>query len=310
MKRFALFTSLIVVVLAMAACGAAAPESASVQEAAGMPAVEMPAAAPQEARALDSDSTANAGVETGYSQQQQPTAADRKIIYTGYLSMIVSDPAQAMQQVEALVTEGGGYVANSQLSQFSGDLMQGNMVVRVPMGNYSSVMAALRLLGLRVLSESTNSEDVTAEFVDLEARLRNLEAAEKELLALLAEVRQRPNAKPADILEVYNAVSEKRGEIEQVKGRMQYLANLTALSTINVDLVPDQGTKPVVEEGWQPLVIVKDAARTLVSILQGLVDLLIRVLIIVVPVLLILAVPIVLLILLVRWLARRKRTTQ
>lgn len=309
MKHFVSFTALIIVMMVVTACGAAAPQTASLQEAGAMPPVEMPAAAPEQPRDLATDSTANAAGEPGFAQQQ-PATADRKIIYTGFLSMVVSDPEQAMQQVEALVTEGGGYVANSQLSQYTGDLMRGNLVVRVPVGSYSSIMAALRQLGLRVLSESTNSEDVTAEYIDLEARLRNLEAAEQELLALLEEVRQRPNAKPADILEVYNAVSEKRGEIEQVKGRMQYLANLTALSTINVDLVPDQATMPVVEEGWQPLVVVKEAARTLVSILQGLVDLFIRVLIVIVPLLLILAVPIVLLILLVRWLARRKRTSQ
>lgn len=124
---------------------------------------------------------------------------------------------------------------------------------------------------------------------------------------MLTEVRARPNAKPSDILEVYNALTQKRGEIEQVKGRLQLLQNQVALSTITAELVPDEVTKPVVEEGWQPLVTLKDASRALVNILQGLVDLMITLLVVVVPVLLIVAIPIVLLILLARWLMRRRR---
>lgn len=308
MRRVILLTWLMAVLLIAGGCAGAAPQTAR-ESMPAAPAAQPPAALPKP-QEVGSGNAADMGAETPLWQQQQLATADRKIIYTGYLSMVVRNPEQAMQQVQSLVAEAGGYVASSQISQYTGDLMRGSMVVRVPVEKYSATLASLRQLGIRVLSESTNSEDVTAEYVDLEARLRNLEAAEKELLALLEEVRERPNAKPADILEVYNAVSQKRGEIEQVKGRMQYLANLTALSTINVDLVPDQGQMPVVEEGWQPLVTVKEAARTLVNIMQGLVDLIIRVVIIVVPVLLLLALPIVGLILLVRWLTRRKRSAQ
>jgi hypothetical protein len=231
----------------------------------------------------------------------------RKIIYTGNISIVVKDPAAAAQQVEQLAAEVGGYVAQSQLSQYTGDLMRGMVVIRVPVAGYQQVLDQIRALGVRVLSENSNASDVTSEYTDLEAQLRNLEAAEKELAAMLAEVRARPNAKPADILEVYNALTQKRGEIEQVKGRLQYLANQVSLSTITVDLVPDEVTKPVVEEGWQPLATLKNASRTLVNILQGLVDLLITVLVVVVPVLLVVAVPIVLVILVVRWLLRRRR---
>ena len=158
-----------------------------------------------------------------------------------------------------------------------------------------------------MLNENSNASDVTAEYTDLEAQLRNLEAAERELQALLTEVRERPNAKPADILEVYNALSQKRGEIEQVKGRLQYLQNQVGFSTITSDLVPDEVTAPVIDEGWQPLVTVKNAFRSLVNILQGLVVLLINLVIVVLPVLLLVALPIVLLVLLVRWLVRRRK---
>lgn len=247
-------------------------------------------------------------VESGENAAPQQVEPDpRKIIYTGNISVVVKDPAESAHKVEQLATEAGGYVSQSQLSQYTGDLMRGMVVIRVPVASYQRVFEQIRKLGVRVLSENSNASDVTSEYTDLEAQLRNLEAAEKELAAMLAEVRARPNAKPADILEVYNALTQKRGEIEQVKGRLQYLGNQVSLSTITVDLVPDEVTKPVVETGWQPLATLKDASRTLVNILQGLVDLLINLLVVVVPVLLIVALPIVLLILLVRWLVRRRR---
>ena len=183
-------------------------------------------------------------------------------------------------------------------------------MIRVPAENYQSTLDAIRALGIRVINENSNANDVTAEYTDLEAQLRNLEAAERELQAMLTEVRERPNAKPGDILEVYNALTEKRGQIEQVKGRLQYLSSQVSLSTITADLVPDEGQKPVVEEGWQPLVTVKNALRTLVSVMQGLIDTLITLTIVVLPILLLLAVPIVLIILLIRWLRKRRKSKQ
>jgi hypothetical protein len=289
----------------MAGCGSAAPE---MSEPASVAPMERPAAAPEPA--MDSMAVAE---EMGAGQAavpQQAAADPRKIIYTGNIGLQVKDPATTMQQIHDMASAAGGYTAQSQLYQYSGDLMRGMIVIRVPAESYGSMLARIRELGSRVLNETSNASDVTAEYTDLEAQLRNLEAAERELQALLTEVRQKPNAKPADILEVYDALSQKRGEIEQVKGRLQYLANQVGFSTITVDLVPDQVTAPVIEEGWQPLVTVKNAFRSLVNILQGLVELLINLVIVVLPVALLLALPIVLLLLLVRWLARRRKRSQ
>lgn len=291
--------------LVMAACGASAPQS---EMSMGMP-VEAPAPAmPEMARDLAESGNVVEGGEVVAAQQVAPDP--RKIIYTGNIGLLVKDPATTMRQIEDLAASAGGYTSQSQLYQYSGDLMRGMIVIRVPAESYDSVLERIRALGSRVLNENSNANDVTAEYTDLEAQLRNLEAAERELQALLTEVRERPNAKPADILEVYNALSQKRGEIEQVKGRLQYLKNQVGFSTITVDLTPDQATAPVIEEGWQPLVTVKSAFRALVSILQGLIDLLINLVIVVLPVLLLVALPILLLVLFVRWLARRRKPAQ
>lgn len=297
MKR--MFAGIVVAAILVTALGCTASQPEAV---APMPTFA-PAAEPREMPAGEEAFEAadgELGVTTGVLE-------DRRIIYRANMSLVVLDTQESMQDVQELVASNGGYVASSELSQYRNELLRGFMTVRVPVENYEATLAALRALAVRVTSESSNTEDVTAEFVDLEARLRNLEAAERELVALLEEVRERPNATAEDILEVFDAVTAKRGEIEQVKGRMQYLSNLTALSTISIELVPDDITRPVVEEGWQPLVTLKGAFRSLVNILQGLVDFLINVVVVVLPVAIIVLVPILALIFLVRWLVRRRQ---
>ncbi len=112
------------------------------------------------------------------------------------------------------------------------------------------------------------------------------------------------------MLAVYRELTSIRGEIERVKGRMQYLSTMTSLATINVDLIPDVLAKPVVEPGWRPLATLKNAGRALVNTLKGLVDVLIWFVVVIVPVLILIAIPIVLLVLLIRWLRRRARRNE
>jgi len=137
----------------------------------------------------------------------------------------------------------------------------------VPAGDLETVLEKLRALG-QVESESQSSEEVTDEYVDLQARLKNLELAEQELQELL-KTRQE-TGKTEDILEVYRELTNIRGQIEQIKGRMQYLENMTALATINLTLTPDALAQPVVIGGWQPQGTVRDAVRTLEAAGSGL----------------------------------------
>ncbi len=113
--------------------------------------------------------------------------------------------------------------------------------------------------------------------------------------------------KAEDVLQVYRELTTIRGEIEQVKGRMQYLGTMTAMATANIDLIPDALAKPVVEPGWRPLETLKNAGRALVNTLKGLVDALIWIVIVVLPVLILIAIPVVVIVLAIRWLRRRSR---
>ena len=88
----------------------------------------------------------------------------------------------------------------------------------------------------RVVTESLQSQDVTDQFVDIEAQLRNLYALEEELLALLSELRDNPNADPGKLLQVFDQIRITRGEIEQLEGRKQLLTDLVSLATISISI--------------------------------------------------------------------------
>lgn len=282
---------LIVVALGWMACGSAAPTPApNVREAV----IEMPAAtkAPE---AVEGDAY---GV---------PAVQDRMIIQHAEISMVIKDTEATATAIRNLALAGGGYVSSSNLFR-DGEQLRGTLTVRVPGQALATFLDQIKAMAVRVVRDNLSGEDVTQEYTDLSSRQRNLEATETELLALLTEVRQKPNAKASDILEVYDKITQIRGEIEQIKGRMQYLSNLTALATIQIELIPDALSKPVVEEGWQPLATLRDAAGRLVKTLQSLIEALIWLIIYVLPVLILIALPFVLLILIIRALRRRRPT--
>ena len=109
--------------------------------------------------------------------------------------------------------------------------LYGNISIRVLSERFNDALAALRALAVDVRSESTSGQDVTEEYTDLSAKLRNLQAAEAQLLKLMEQA-----GKVTDILEVQKELVKTRGEIEQTKGRMQYLEQSSALAFIQVTL--------------------------------------------------------------------------
>lgn len=144
------------------------------------------------------------------------------------------------------------------------------------------ILAAIRGLAVRVESETVTSQDVSQEYSDLGAQLRNLQAAETELRELLKTVRERTQ-KASEIMEIYTEITKVRGDIDRIQGRIQYLSQMTSLSTVTLELIPDVLAAPVVEPGWQPVATVKNASRSLLNSLKGVVDVLIWVVIYVLP---------------------------
>jgi len=203
------------------------------------------------------------------------------IIRNANVSVVVRDAVDALNKITSLADAKGGYVAETRQWKESNQV-RATATIRVPAAQLSSMLATIRGLAIRVESENVTAQDVSQEYSDLGAQLRNLQATETELRELLTTVRQRTQ-KASEVMEVYNEITRIRGEIEKTQGRILYLSQMTALSTINVDLVPDILAAPVVEPGWQPVATVKAASRSLLKSLKGVADALIWVLIYILP---------------------------
>jgi hypothetical protein len=287
--------ALSLIVLAGCARGAAPapmPREVAVEEVVVEREVAVPAEAPAPPGVAHEAALADLGSTT-----------ERMIIRTADLAVVVEDTETALTQIRGVATAMNGYIANTNIWR-ADEQLRGTVTIRVPAESFDAAMDQIKDLAVEVERENVSGQDVTEEYTDLSARLRNLEATEEELLVLLTEVREKTR-KAEDVLAVHRELTNIRGQIEQVKGRMQYLERLTALATINVELIPEE-EKPIVEAGWQPLRTLREALRALVNTGQFLVDAAIWLVVFVLPVLLILLAPLVLVgFLWRRWRRRR-----
>ena len=240
---------------------------------------------------------------------------DRMMIGTANLDLVVDSTPDTVASIQALMAEVGGYVSdNNFYTTHVGDdaTLAGTITLRVPSGRLQEVLTDLAALAVKVNSQSLNLDDVTDQYTDLDAQLRNLQATETELLALMQEVRERPGATTEDILTVHRSLMSMRGEIEQIQGHQRMLDNLVSMSTINVNLQPDFSALPIVQEPWRPGVAANDALRMLVTSLQQLGSLAIWLGLYAAPLLLTIFLPIGLFLWGAIWLLRkaRRRTAQ
>jgi len=201
--------------------------------------------------------------ETG-GEGLQSADEERMIVRTGDMSLVVEDVIQARDEIAQLAVGFGGYVVSSQISGQEQD-RRGWISIRVPDETFDQVLSELRELAIRVESEGTDSRDITEEYVDLQSRLKNAEATESQYLTLLEKATD-----VDDILRIYDSLSRVRAEIEQIKGRMQYLERTSSMSLITVRLEPEASAKPLVRAGWNALEILKSAVRGLTTFVQVL----------------------------------------
>lgn len=241
------------------------------------------------------------------------SAEPRMVIYNANLQIAVVDPLKAMDSVIAMAEGAGGFVVNSNTYQSTGSngqkIPHANLTVRVPAGQLESIMDQIKGLtpdpSEDVLSENVSGQDVTAEYTDLESRLRNLEAAEAALVELMDQAQD-----TEDVLDVFDELTYYRGEIESVKGRMQYLEESAAMSAITVEIIAKESLQPIEIAGWEPKGTVKRAVEALINTGQRIVDGLIWLGIYCLPFLIPLGVAVYFLIRLIRKRRAKKRTNK
>ena len=255
---------------------------------------------------------AMASEDSSAEQQEADGAVEmRQIIANANISLVVKETETAMAGVEQIASDLGGYLSDVELSKGryeQTEELRGSMTLRVPSDSLEEALERLQALATDVHYLNIDRQDVTDQYSDLDARLRNLRATETELLALLTEVRERPNAKVEDILAVHRNLTQIREEIETLQGRKNLLDNQIGFSTVRVELLPDSINRPIVEEPWSANGPVRNALRALVSTLQGLLTALIWAFLYLIPLLLVVLIPLAILIWLVRiWVGRRRK---
>jgi hypothetical protein len=288
MKRHLIFV-IWIAVLAIAAGGCAVRPAATPVPAQPQAGVPLPAGEKAAYAGLDAAAVANAA------------STERMVVRTASLDLIVPDTDRALADIQSLARELGGYVVSMEAYQYQ-EGRQATVTFRVPADALDTALERLRAMATTVRRESVSGQDVTDEYVDLESRLRHLQAKEKQLLEFLDRAED-----TEAVLAVYEQLSQTQAEIEQVKGRMQYLQNQAALATVTVSLTPDVMAQPLETGGWNLPGTVRSAVEALLDVLEFFVKALIYIVIVVLPALILLALPIVAIVLLVRWLVRRRR---
>ncbi|MGC4086948.1 MAG: DUF4349 domain-containing protein [Polyangiaceae bacterium] len=191
--------------------------------------------------------TAAAATQAAVSEQRL-----RQVIQKAELSFEVASPSDALGRATHIAESLGGFVAdsNSVASEHSALTEQVRLTLRVPVENFSKALRELRTLSAGGGSEQVSSDDVSEEWMDLDARLKTQRALETQFLEILKRAE-----KVEDALHVEREIATVRTEIERMEGRRRFLAREVALSTIQVSFNRQQ---PLISASWRA---VRDSVR-------------------------------------------------
>ncbi|HHV79330.1 MAG TPA: DUF4349 domain-containing protein [Firmicutes bacterium] len=190
---------------------------------------------PQQFSSVNLD-TANVRALSG-----QRLEISQKLIKRGSLSLEVPEGSldKAAQNVQSIVQAAGGYIENSSSSSETDKRGRLYFGLRVPEDRFDSVFEQLSRIG-RVVSRSVNVSDVTEQFIDVQAQLRNKETQEQRLLEIMGKANT-----VGEILQVENELNRVRTDIDSLKQRLKYLENATAMSTIALTIAEPNALLPV-----------------------------------------------------------------
>jgi len=229
-------------------------------------------------------------------------AADRKIIRNAEITIEVPSTTAAQHEVTSIAESHGGFVVTSEAKQReSNDPAQRTLdiklVVRVPSNQFGRAFDEIKKLAGNTPSENVTSQDVTEDFIDLEARIKTQKALEVQFLEIMRQAN-----KIADALEVQRQIAEVRTDIEKLEGRKRFLENRSSLSTINVNIQTPKPVIAVTETGFRRSL--REAVSDSITLASDLVLFFARFLIMMAPVALFVLLPSALMI---RYLWRRAK---
>jgi len=231
-------------------------------------------------------------------------AADRKIIRNANLTMEVKSTSDMQHKVTSIAESHGGFVVTSESKQREDAdpekrTLDIKLVVRIPSERFGSALDQIRGLANTLREENVTGQDVTEEFIDLEARIRTQRALELQFLEIMKQAR-----KVEDALEVQRQIADVRTDIEKLEGRKRFLENRASLSTIVVAL---EGPRQIVVNTTTFGRSLREAVAEGVDLGSAILLLLVRFVIIMVPVTVFVLLPLGLLF---RYFVRRAKRIQ
>jgi len=230
-----------------------------------------------------------------------PTRDGARIVRTGSLQLEVEDVRKALRSARDTIIGLGGYIGASQQSS-DGDSIVATVSYRIPEVRWEEALDALRALGNEV-AEQTDAAEVTNQIVDLDARIRNLQASESALVRHAADA-----VKVSDLLEIESRLSDVRGQIEQLTAQKKNLEDQAAYSTLSVTFGTEVAAVQQAAEQWDPKGEVDRASASLIGVLEGLTTIGIWFVIVWVPVLAFLGILVALAVFVARRLGYLRRT--
>ena len=229
-------------------------------------------------------------------------AVDRKIIRNADITIEVASTSDAQHRVTSIAEAYGGFVVTSESKQRqSVDPAQRatdfKLVVRVPANQFGVALDEIKKLATNVPEEKATGQDVTEEFIDLEARIKTQKALEAQFLGIMRQA-----YKVEDALEVQRQIAEVRTEIERLEGRKRFIENRSSLATITVNIEAPKPVLVTTTTGFGHSL--REAISESVEVASGFVLFFIRFVIVMLPVLLFVGLPTTLVL---RYMVRRAR---
>lgn len=237
-------------------------------------------------------------------------STERIVIRNASLSIVVEDPTGAVTTITRMAEGMDGFVVSSNLyktTTSSGlEVPNANITVRVPADKLEEALEQIKgLVGdakVDILNEEISGQDVTSEVTDLESRLRNLKAAEEQLLEIMENA-----AESEDVIAIFRELTSVRGEIEVIEGQIKYYRESARLSAISVYLQAKAAIEPITIGGWQPGVEAQRALQALVEGGKYIVNALIWLVLFALPILAVIVLPIYLVIRAIRKRQMKKK---
>lgn len=200
---------------------------------------------------------------------QTPPVGSSKIVKSAELTLLVAHIDDSANAITQLRTRFGGEPGNASFNEYAPGMKTAEMTIWVPSAKFDEALGEVKHLALRTLHENIYVSDVSAQYVDFTARLKNLHAAEAQYVEIMKRA-----GKISDILEVTRELNNTRAQIESIQGQLDHLARQVALAAIHISLTEEASPASVGDE-WHPLTILKTAAKDALKDLANVADTLI-----------------------------------